>query len=130
MRDFKKRQPIGSTILKFFVSGMGTLLLFLLTVVMVRAAWGMYDTFTVAADARTSAESQLTSLKADHARLAAAVTSFESSEGVEREIRERFGVALPGEGAIQIVRKDSSPEELVIDKGNIFLRTVRSFFIW
>ena len=130
MRDFKKHQPTGSTILKFFVMSGATLILFLLTVVAVKAAWGMYDTFTVAAGERKSAESQLMALKADHARLTAAVSSFETPEGVEREIRQRFGVALPGEGAIQIVRDQTGEDQQATEKKNTFLSAIRSFFVW
>ncbi|TSC69659.1 MAG: hypothetical protein G01um101456_11 [Parcubacteria group bacterium Gr01-1014_56] len=130
MREFKKRQPTGSTILKFFAVSMGTLVLFLLTVVVVRAAWGMYDTLKIAVDARESAEGQLASLKSDHTRLSASVASFESQEGVERAVRERFGVARPGEGAIQIVRDEASTTEAAAQKENALIRTFHSFFGW
>jgi cell division protein FtsB len=130
MREFKKRQPTGATILRFFAVSAGTLVLFLLTVVGVRAAWGMYGTFQIAVDARESAEEQLASLKADDARLTAAVNSFETQEGVEREIRERFGVAKPGEGEIQIVRDEASTTASTQQPGNIFVRVFKSLFVW
>ncbi len=130
MREFKKRQPTGSILLKFFAVSMGTLVLFLLTVVVARAAWGMYDTLKIAAEARESAEGQLKSLKSDHMRLVAAVTSFESEEGVEREVRARFGVARPGEGEIQIVRDEASSTQKTGPSENPFFHTLRSLLIW
>ncbi len=130
MREFKKRQPTGATILRFLAMSMGTLVLFLMSVVVVRAAWGMYDTFKVAVDARDSAEGQLATLKASEARLSAAVSAFETPQGVEHEIRERFGVALPGEGEIQIVRDQGSTTLDAAPKENIFIRTFRSLFVW
>lgn len=130
MREFKKHQPSGTIILRFFVVAAGTALLFLLAVVGVRAAWGMYDTFTIAVEARESAESQLASLRSDKERLTAAVSSFESPDGIEREIRERFGVVRPGEGEIQIVRDQGSTTRQTVEQGNMFFRVLKSFFVW
>jgi cell division protein FtsB len=98
MQSFKKRQSASSVILRFFAMGAGVLMLFLLSVVVARAAWGMYDTFKVSVDARVSAEGQLASLKKDEVRLSAAVENFDTPTGIEHEIRDRFGVVKPGEG--------------------------------
>jgi cell division protein FtsB len=130
MREFKKRQPTGAVILRFFALCVGTLLLFLLSVVGVRAAWGMYDTFKVAVDARDSAEGELASLTATQTRLSATVDSFQTPEGIEHEMRERFGVARPGEGEIQIVRDQSSTTVEQGNKEEGFLHVLHSFFLW
>ncbi len=130
MREFKKRQPTGATILRFLAMSMGTLVLFLLTVVVARAAWGMYGTFSVAVEVRDSAEGQLASLKASEARLTKVVNEFETSQGVEHEIRERFGVARPGEGEIQIVRNQGSTTAEKRAAENMFIKAFRSLFLW
>lgn len=130
MREFKKRQPTGSVLLKFFAVSMGTLVLFLLTVVVVRAAWGMYDTLKIAVDVRERAEGQLKNLKSDHTRLVAAVNTFESEVGIEREVRARFGVARPGEGEIQIIRDESSSTSKTGPIENSFFHALRSLVIW
>ncbi len=130
MHEFKKRQPTGAPILRFLAMAAGTLVLFLLSVVVVRAAWGMYGTFTVAVEARDSAEGQLASLKAAQVRLTEAVESFDTPQGVEHEIRERFGVAKPGEGEIQIVRESGSTTLQTKPQENVFVKILRSLFVW
>ena len=130
MREFKKKQHGGAVILKFFAMSLSTLLLFLLSVVVVRAAWGMYDTFKVAVDERDNAFSQLASLKSSQERLSSSVVAFETPAGIEHEIRERFGVALPGEGEIQIVR-DENPESVqTVPQENAFFHVLKSLFVW
>jgi cell division protein FtsB len=130
MHEYRKRQPTGTVILRFFVMSAGTLMLFLLSVVVVRAAWGMYDTFKVAADARASTEGQLATLKASETRLSAAVSAFETPQGIEHEIRERFGVAKPGEAEIQIVRDGASTTENLKQNQNPLAKFFSSFFGW
>jgi cell division protein FtsB len=130
MREFKKRASTPHTLLRFFAACAGTVILFLLTVVVARAAWNMYDTFKVASDARESAQGQLESLKADQARLTAAVNAFDTQAGMEREIRDRFGVVKPGEGEIEIVRdQGSSTPEAAPSQGG-FMRILQSLFVW
>jgi hypothetical protein len=130
MREFKKRQPTSHALLRFFAACAGTVVLFLLTVVVARAAWNMYDTFKVASDARESAQNQLASLQADRARLSADVDAFDTKSGMEREIRDRFGVALPGEGEIRIVRDDAAAPSSAAAQQNPVLRVLRSLFVW
>lgn len=130
MREFKKRQQTGATILRFLVLSVGTLALFMLSVVAVQAAWGMYGTFTVAKEAKDSAEGQLAALKDAEERLSAAVVSFETTRGVEHEIRERFGVAYPGEGEIQIVREAGDGVEQDTENGSLLSKIFNSFITW
>jgi cell division protein FtsB len=130
MHEYRKRQPTGAILLRFFAMAAGTLVLFMLSVVVARAAWGMYDTFKVAVDARDSAEGQLATLKTSETRLTASVESFETPQGVEHEIRERFGVAKPGEGEIQIVRDQGSTSLEIAPEGNFFIKIFGSLFGW
>jgi hypothetical protein len=69
MYEFRKRQSTGAIMVRFFALWQQVLsTLFLLSVVVVRAAWGMYGTFQIAVDARDNAEGQLASLTVDQAR--------------------------------------------------------------
>jgi cell division protein FtsB len=130
MRQYKKEQHVSQTILKFFAMAGGTLLLFLLSVVVVKAAWGMYGTFKVAVEAREGAEKQLALLKSDEARLSSSVAGYDTSAGVERELRERFGVVKPGEGVIEIVRDQGTSTPQSDAPQNMLTRVFRSLFVW
>ena len=130
MRPFKKEQHVSQVLLKFFAMLAGTVILFLIAFVVVRAAWGMYGTFELAIDARDDAEGQLAALKANEARLSSTVDDFNTSEGVAREMRERYGVALPGEGVIDIVRNQASSTPQPASNSNIITNVFRSLFVW
>ncbi len=130
MNDFKKHRQAPHIILKFFAMCAGTLALFLLSVVVARAAWGMYGTFKVAVDARDAAQSQLASLQNDQARLSAQVAGFDTPSGIEREMRERFGVVKPGEGEIDIVRGQGSSTAPAAQGQNILTKIFHSLFTW
>jgi hypothetical protein len=53
-----------------------------------------------------------------------------SLRGVEAEVRERYGVARPGEGKIEIVRNSKGEDIQGLEDGNIFIRVFRSLFVW
>lgn len=50
------------------------------------------------------AEDELTALQASSAELAEKIEDLESERGLDREIREKFGVVKEGEDAVIIVR--------------------------
>lgn len=130
MQEFKKRQPKIHYTLRFFLALMGSLLLFVLSGVAVSSAWGMYGTFKVATEGREGTESKLASMQSDQVRIGAAVASFDSPQGVEKQVRERFGVAKPDEGEIQIVRDASAQDAEPSQKQNIFVQLFHSLFVW
>ncbi|HVV39357.1 MAG TPA: hypothetical protein VHD31_03505 [Candidatus Paceibacterota bacterium] len=130
MQDFKKRDTKVHHSLKFGFTLIAAVLLFGVAGVAVTSAWGMYGTFSAAVDARHTAEAQYASLQADHARVAASVASFDSPEGIEMQVRDRFGVVKPGEGEIQIVRNDQGAAIEPQESENIFVRIFHSLFVW
>jgi len=68
----------------------------------------MYGKFTEAAAARSVAEAQLADLEERHGEVKANVENFSTDRGLEGAVRERYGVARPGEGQIDIVRQSST----------------------
>lgn len=130
MRGFERRQS-GITVWGFILRGLGTLVLFLIMFFTVRAAWDMYFRFANASESHSEAVSELQALKERQVEVEAAVASLSSERGVEAEIRERYGVARPGEGRIEIVRNTGLGEEFgKLEEGSIFMRIFRSIFVW
>ncbi|HVZ75728.1 MAG TPA: hypothetical protein VG934_00440 [Candidatus Paceibacterota bacterium] len=110
MQEFRK--PHSKRVhyaVRFGATFLATIVLFGISCFAVSSAWGMYGTFRVAAAGRDETEAQLASAEQDEAHMSATVESFNSPDGLDREARERFGVALPGEGEIDIVRNDIAP---------------------
>lgn len=130
MHDFKKRHGTARHILRFLATVAGAMLLLVLAVVAIKAAWGMYGTFRTAAEARDSALSELAILRADEGRVMAAVAALETPQGVEQEVRERYGVAKPGEGEIHIVRDTSAADAETPTQSSFFEWLFHSLFAW
>jgi len=105
MQDFRKRRSTKAEWLRMLVGSAGILLLAALAVWSVRSAWSMYQKFTAASDAHAQAQAQLTQLQAQYTRVEAQVAELKTVRGQEGEFRQRYGVALPGEGEIDIVRQ-------------------------
>ncbi|MDO8518472.1 MAG: hypothetical protein Q7S26_04260, partial [bacterium] len=68
--------------------------------------------------------------QAQETRVAAAVANTSSSRGVETQLRERFGVARPGEGVIQIVRDSATSSALTTQSESWWARIFHTLFVW
>jgi hypothetical protein len=130
MEDFRKHHSKTHYLLRFAATLLGTIVLFATAGVAVSSAWNMYGTFSVAAGAREEAEQALRSAQDEQTRISAAVAGFTTDAGIDREVRERFGVAKLGEGEIRIVREASAEDSPEEEEQNIFTRTLHSLFVW
>ncbi|MDE1924943.1 MAG: hypothetical protein KGH79_02060 [Patescibacteria group bacterium] len=130
MRDFNRRRGRRKEILRFAAHLAGVLVLLVVTVTAVRGAWEMYGKFSSSAAADAVAQQNLASLKLQESQVNAAVASLSSSEGVETQMRERYGVARPGEGEIQIVKDAASTTPAEPASSNIFSRIFHALFPW
>ena len=95
------------------------------------AAWGMYDKFAEAASANDAAQQNLAQLKLQRANVEAEVEALSSPHGQEAQLRQSYGVALPGEGEIQLVRQATSrAPEAAPASGSFVVRMLRALFLW
>lgn len=108
----------------------GIVVLGALTFFAVEAAWGMYGKFAAASEARGDAEARLAQLKTQYTHVEAQVADLNTDRGVEAAVRERYGVARPGEGEIDIVRHASSSESGSRGDESWFAKFWRSLFVW
>ncbi len=130
MADFTKRRRSNS--IRRFAFGVVMLaVLGVVTFGATRAAWGMYGKFAEAASANEAAQQNLTQMKAQKASVQAQVDSLGTPEGQEAQLRQSYGVALPGEGEIQIVRQSASTTaQEAAPKGGFFARIFHALFVW
>ena len=129
MREFKKRRTIGAEILRVSLGALGVLALSLAAFGASRAAFDMYGKFTEAAAASASADAQLQDMQERRQNIKADVLALSSERGLEAEVRERYGVARPGEGQITIVRQASSTEILRQEPG-LLQKLWQLLFVW
>lgn len=130
MNDYRKPQT-SHDIARFFAGVGVVLVLFAISTVAVKAAYGMYQTFSVAAVEADGAAAELTALQTQYAQVNATLASLGTSRGVEQAVRERFGVVKPGEGEIRIVRDQGVTETDTGDEErNTFMQFFQSLLVW
>ena len=129
MREFKKRRTAGAELLRITLGGAGILALAGITVIASRATWDMYGKFAEAAAARAGAESQLQDLQTRYQKIDSDVKTLSSDRGKEWTLRERYGVARPGEGQISIVRQATSTEVLR-QEPDLLQKLLQLLFVW
>jgi hypothetical protein len=114
-------------------AGVGTLGVVLLAFVAffaVKGAWGMYVKFAAASEADAASKVELAALKEQEAQVGESAEALASSRGVEAGVRERFGVARPGEGQIDIIRREASSTPFAPEEPNIFQKIFHALFVW
>lgn len=74
-----------------------------------RGTWGMYGKLASASEGASAAMRQLQSLEARRTQIGADIERLSTERGVEGELRERYGLAKPGEGVIQVVENADAP---------------------
>ncbi|MEI6864194.1 MAG: septum formation initiator family protein [Candidatus Adlerbacteria bacterium] len=130
MREFKKRRSSRGEVLYFCYRLGGTLVLLLITVVAVRAAWGMYGRLGAASAGQQEAEAQLQALQAQQRQITASVGELYSDRGVEALMREHFGVVRPGEGVVQIVHETATTTTGETAPKGWFKQLFHTLFSW
>lgn len=129
MREFQKHRTTKKEPWVLLAHAAGILALCAVTVFLVRAAFGMYGKLNRAAAGQEEARAELTLLEEQKKQVAATVEGFSSDRGVEAQIRQRFGVARPGEGEIQIVRE--APQMPTTPAAESWWkRILRALFVW
>ena len=130
MRDFTKRPAQRGSLPRFLGGILGVVVLGFVTFGAAHSAWGMYGKFNEAAVSDADAQQNLASLKAQDAQVSAQVASLSSERGQEAQIRQSYGVALPGEGEIQIVREapSSTPEQA--SAPSFWAKLWQKLFVW
>lgn len=130
MNDFRKRRNMKREIPRMILGCIGILALAGLTFEAAHAAWDMYGKFVDASNARSDAEAQLAQLEQQYAQVSSQVAALNTSRGVEAAVRERYGVAKPGEGEIDIVRAASTTAPAANQGDSWFSRLWKRLFVW
>lgn len=130
MNDYRKPHQ-NHDIARFVAGSCIIAVLLIIAFLAVKSAYGMYHTFSVAAAEAEGARVELDALRAQEAHVKATLAALGTERGVEEAVRERFGVARPGEGEIRIVRDEGKEGEgESTGEGNIFTRFIQSLFVW
>ena len=94
--------------LRAVLSSAGLVLVLMFLTVAFRASWGMYGKLSEATQEDRAAKQEVAALQTEKARMEEEISFLSSRRGEEAVLRERYGLALPGEGVIQVVGEDAS----------------------
>jgi cell division protein FtsB len=128
MRDFAKHTGPRRQKLRLLAGVVGIIVLGFITFEAAHAAWGMYGKFAEAAGDNATAEQNLSQLTAEEAQMSAEVVALSSERGQEAALRQTYGVALPGEGEIQIIEESPSSTPPQPQQQNFFARLWHALF--
>lgn len=130
MLEYKKN-PRSHPVAKFLAACAASLILLAILILTAKAAWSMYGKFADASAAAEASEVELAQMESQKANVTAAIDELSTPQGVEKNLRERFGVAKPGEGEIRIVRKNAGDDTLQLQEdSNVFTRIFHALFVW
>lgn len=90
----------------------------------------MYGKFASASQADAAAQVELEDLRRQEAQIGAAAQALASDRGVEAGVRERYGVARPGEGQIDIIRREATTTDVGTKEPGLFTKIFRALFVW
>lgn len=112
MQDFQHRKKVRRKL----YSRNAVIVLGLVTLLIVRGAYGVLKKEHQSALALTDAELQLKTAQANQATLASNVALLHTDAGVEQEIREKYSVVKAGESVAIIVDNDEATTTPIIHK--------------
>jgi len=130
MREFKKHRTKQEEWFLLALKCAGALVLLAVTLASVRAAWGMYGKMVASSHARDEAQAQLKRVETQRSGVHSTLTEITSTRGVERQIRERYGVVRPGEGEIDVIRDTKTATTTEKEKTSWWQRVFRTLFVW
>lgn len=125
MTNFQPRKSKWRKVLESKLS------LALLTILVFVFAWsvvGFSEKMRDTEEKRKIAEERLLELQAKKENLSKDIKKLETSEGMEENIREKFGLVKEGEGVIVIVEESDSEKDMEIEKESAFWNFLRNWF--
>lgn len=109
-QDPYRRRGYQNQLIRALLGAGGIALLAIVAFFLAQGAWNMYSKFSQAAALREAGEARLEQLKREEARAEGKVSELGTARGLEAEVRERYGLARPGEGTIVVVRPEEKEE--------------------
>lgn len=101
---------------------LGTLIILIFSA---RAAYGVYKNKNESERAAYNKQNELAQLEERQTFLTSELKKFSTTDGKESELREKFGVAKPGENVAIIVQADDNASST---ESSDFFGTIKSFF--
>jgi cell division protein FtsB len=102
MFEFQEKRRVK----RFIYSKITLVILVILVVLLLNAVWKVYQKQDYTKDNLAKAAASLNSLQAREKMLSSEIERLKTADGIEGEIRAKYGLVKPGEEVIIVVDKD------------------------
>ena len=116
MREFEQRKKVRQII----YSRLSLLLLGVLVLVFAKASVGAYQKYHLSDRAYQEVAREQSELSARKDRLESDIARLKTAEGVEADIRSKFGMVKAGEHMLVLVDRGSTSSQVVPTKATVF----------
>ena len=93
-----------------------------------QATWSVFGKYQETKENKRHAQKELAELKKRESEVKDRIEHLKTREGVEREIREKFGLAKEGEGVIVVVKSPKSEQESFAPRSSLWGSVFGNFF--
>lgn len=104
MFDFQQKNKLR----KFFYSPIIVVIFVVLAIYAIYSTWSVYSKMAQSGEDLKKSQEKSLALAAKNNQLDSSISDLQTSEGVEKEIRNKFGVVKPDESIAVIVSDDSA----------------------
>jgi cell division protein FtsB len=112
---------------KICYSKVTIVILVILVLFLIRGVYGIYEKYQETDEVRDQAKSRLMELQAREKKIANDVANLKTDDGLDRALRQKFGVAKPDESVVVIVDSASSASSTVPVKEGFIDKTFDFF---
>ncbi|MEN9613997.1 MAG: hypothetical protein RLZZ347_304 [Candidatus Parcubacteria bacterium] len=123
MREFEQRKKVR----RFLYSPLSLIILVLVLLVLVKASWGAYQKYRLSDGAYQEVSREQVELSLRKDQLESDIARLKTTEGVEADIRTKFGMVKQGEGMLILVERGTTTEQGATTKASVF-DALRSLF--
>ena len=106
MLEFQEKRKLR----KFLYSRVTFVILLIFIGIVLKAVWGVYEKQKTTKDNLAKISLNLDSLRAREKMLSSEIERLKTEDGVEEEIRDKYGLVKPGEEVIIVVGGDADAD--------------------
>ena len=104
MLEFQEKRKLR----RFIYSKITLIILIVVIGFVIKAVWGVYEKQSLTKDNLEKISINLDSLQAREKMLSSEIERLKTEEGIEEEVREKYGLVKPGEEVIVVVNSDET----------------------
>ena len=124
MLEFQEKRKIK----RLLYSKITLVCLLLLIALLIKMVWGVYEKQALTADNLAKTSASLETLQAREEMLSSEIDRLKTKSGTEAEIRDKYGLAKPGEEVITIVDQDNSTSSDTASSDDDLWQKIKDWF--